>query len=383
MYIPLRRNLISKTFKSLSAFYFFYFASVGVYIIFLPEILKGFGYTPQQIGIIFSVAPIMRFLTPFIFLKFIKLTKRVFIISLVGSITFGTIAIMSVHSFIMLIISYALLGAFWSTLLPFAENIALRTIKEKYGKSRLFGSIGFILIGLILGHLTLQYELAAIAYVGTIALTVFFGYLLSSEISENKIQQKTKEEDIEKFSFLKVWQFWVMGLLMQISFGGMYNFFTIYELENGISLSMISWLWTFGVTAEIFMFIYQTNLLKKDLITLIKISVFLTSIRWFLLYLYPQELYVVFLTQGIHAFSLALFHTASITYILKVYSSNKELGQQFYLGICYGLGGFLGSLIAGIVYGEFLFLWMSLFAFIGFIFLFLKPSFLVQNRSQI
>lgn len=360
-------------FKYLAAFYFFYFASVGVYIIFLPELLKGFGYTPAQIGVIFSIAPVMRFVTPFLFLKFIRLTKNVFYSSLAASVVFGVLAMMSVHSFTMLIISYGLLGAFWSTLLPFAENIALRTVKEQYGKARLYGSIGFILIGLFLGHITLEFGIAAAAYIGTIALTALFGFFISPHIEE---VHKTEQKPQRSFSFLKEWQFWAMGLLMQVSFGGLYNFFTIYELEHGISMATVSWLWTFGVTAEILMFIYQTGLLKKNLITLIKFSVGITSFRWFLLFLYPENIYVIYFSQGLHAFSLALFHTAAISYISRVYADNKELGQQFYLGIFYGLGGFLGSLIAGVVYGEFLFLWMSLFAFIGFIFLFLKPSFL-------
>jgi PPP family 3-phenylpropionic acid transporter len=142
---------------------------------------------------------------------------------------------------------------------------------------------------------------------------------------------------------------------------------------------MISWLWTFGVTAEILMFIYQTNLLKGNLINLIKISILLTSIRWFLLFLYPNELYIVFISQGIHAFSLALFHTASISYIHSAYT-NKEQGQQFYLGIFYGLGGFLGSLLAGVVYGNYLFLYMSIFALLGLLILYVKPKLLFNSR---
>ncbi len=288
---------------------------------------------------------------------------------------------MSVHSFLGLVLSYGFLGAFWSTLLPFAENIALRTIKEQYGKSRLFGSIGFILIGLILGHIALHFETAATAYIGAIIMTALFGLLLSKEIVIDK--EIHHESGLKKsFSFKRIWQFWIMGLLLQISFGGMYNFFTIYELEHGISLSTISWLWTFGVTAEIFMFLYQTNLLRKNLVTLINISIFLTSVRWLLLYLFPDEIVMVFISQGIHAFSLALFHTAAISYINTIYYDNRDLGQQFYLGIFYGMGGFLGSIVAGYVYGENLFLWMSLFAFAGFLIMFVKTPFFSGKISQ-
>ena len=70
-------------FFKLSAFYFFYFAAVGVYVIFLPKVLLDIGYTPATIGIVFALAPLMRFATPFLFLKHIKLDQKLFRIVLI------------------------------------------------------------------------------------------------------------------------------------------------------------------------------------------------------------------------------------------------------------------------------------------------------------
>jgi PPP family 3-phenylpropionic acid transporter len=65
-------------FFNLSAFYFFYFATVGVYVIFLPKVLHDIGYGAFDIGIILALPPLMRFLTPFLFLKYIKLDQKMF-----------------------------------------------------------------------------------------------------------------------------------------------------------------------------------------------------------------------------------------------------------------------------------------------------------------
>ena len=47
------------------------------------------------------------------------------------------------------------MGLSFSILLPFVENIAIHLFgKEKYGHSRLFGSIGFIFITLIVPYIT-------------------------------------------------------------------------------------------------------------------------------------------------------------------------------------------------------------------------------------
>jgi len=76
-------------FFKLSAFYFFYFAAVGVYIIFLPKVLNDIGYSATDIGIVLALAPLMRFLTPFLFLKHIELNqflfKSILILSIISS----------------------------------------------------------------------------------------------------------------------------------------------------------------------------------------------------------------------------------------------------------------------------------------------------------
>ena len=154
-----------------------------------------------------------------------------------------------------------------------------------------------------------------------------------------------------------------------MSFGGFYNFFTIYETEHNISLEMTSYLWSFGVICEILMLYFQAPLLKRNLLLIIKFCVTITTFRWLLLYLYPDSLSVTFFTQSLHAFSFGLYHSSVIIFLYTLYE-NKKLAQQFMYGVAYGLGGFLGALIAGAVYGEYLFLFSALFSLISLFALF-------------
>jgi PPP family 3-phenylpropionic acid transporter len=137
---------------------------------------------------------------------------------------------------------------------------------------------------------------------------------------------------------------------------------------------MTSYLWAFGVVCEIIMLYFQAPLLKNNLITVIKISVFLTIIRWLLLFLYPNSLTITFISQSIHALSFGLYHSAVIMYLYTLYS-NKKLAQQFMFGFAYGLGGFVGAIVSGFVYGDYLFLYSSLIALLAFGSLYIKnPS---------
>ncbi|AXX96375.1 MULTISPECIES: MFS transporter [Arcobacter] len=349
-------------FFNLSAFYFFYFAAVGVYIIFLPKVLHDIGYSTFDIGIIFALAPLMRFITPFLFLKHIKLDQKMFKSALYISVFSSACFYLTIENFFLFMINNAILAACLSLILPYLEVTAISTLgKEKYGKSRLYGSIGFMIISLVLAKFLTQPFIAVHYYLVLNILTVIFALLLLKYDV-----QKIENENNEPFSFLKYWPFWMSLFFMQMSFGGFYNFFTIYETEHNISLEMTSYLWSFGVICEILMLYFQAPLLKNNLLNLIKICVGITIFRWFLLYLYPDSLGITFFTQSLHAFSFGLYHSTVIIYLYTLYE-NKKLAQQFMYGVAYGLGGFIGAFIAGAVYGEFLFLYSALFALLSFI----------------
>jgi PPP family 3-phenylpropionic acid transporter len=169
-----------------------------------------------------------------------------------------------------------------------------------------------------------------------------------------------------KFSLSKYWAFWLSVFLMQVAFGGFYNFFTIYETSHGISLELTSWMWSFGVICEIVMLYFQGPLLEKNILNIIKFTILITSFRWLLLYLYPDSILIAFASQSLHAFSFALYHTASINYVYSLYTQ-KKLAQQFFLGIAFGLGGSIGAILAGKVYGEYLFLIESIITLLSFV----------------
>lgn len=341
----------NKLFFKLSAFYFFYFAAVGVYVIFLPKVLKDIGYSASDIGILLALAPLMRFLTPFLFLKHLKLNQNIFKLVLILSTISSFLFYYTIDNFYLFLFNNAILGICLSLLLPYIETIALKELKNRYGKSRLFGSIGFMMVGLILAKFLTETNVALDYYFITTLLTAISAYSLLKYDDAPHIQNK----DDEKFSLLKYYPFWISLFLVQVSFGGFYNFFTIYESSHGMSLEIISYLWAFGVICEIAMLYYQAPLLKYNLLTIIKISIAITIIRWLLLYLYPSSITISFISQSIHAFSFGLYHTAVVLYLYDIYA-NKKLAQQFMLGIAYGLGGFVGAILSGMVYGEYLFL---------------------------
>ena len=119
------------------------------------------------------------------------------------------------------------------------------------------------------------------------------------------------------------------------------------------------------------MLYYQGSFLHSNLLKILQFTTFVSALRWFLLFMFPENLLLLFFSQSLHAFSFALFHSAAISYLHKIYK-DKTLAQQFFSGITYGLGALVGALFAGYMYEyfrEYLFLSSTLFAFFAFVFL--------------
>jgi PPP family 3-phenylpropionic acid transporter len=366
-------KLISPFSLLLGSYYFFYFALVGVYIIFMPKVLLELGYSPVDVGIIYAAAPFMRFLLPFVFRHFIALTPRVYVLALIFTFLGTLLFLASIEHFWYYLTANLLFGAAMGVSLPYIETIALATLsKSHYGKVRLWGSLGFMGIALWLGKiLSSPYE--ALYYLSSMALlTLLFGVFLTQYEKESNEEVSAQNS----FSLSKYWAFWLSIFLMQVAFGGFYNFFTIYETSHGISLEMVSWMWSFGVICEIVMLYFQGPLLQRNLLNILQFATLITAFRWFMLYLYPDSITLTFASQSLHAVSFALYHTAAITYVFSLYTQ-KKLAQQFFLGIAFGLGGSVGAVLSGKIYGESLFLIEAFITFLAFVILYIH-----QKRKQ-
>ena len=338
-------------FLLLSVFYYFYFSIIGIYVIFLPKVLSDLGYSGSEIGIIFAAAPLVRFVLPFLFMRGLELNSRLFYIALWITLVSAGSFFLAIGNFYALLVSNIFFGVGLSLILPYVELIALESIgKERYGKVRLYGSLGFIVVALVLVKFLHTYMVALSALLALSIIMAVVAFFIARRVAHTQTQQK--ESGSEHFSLLADWKLWVSFFLMQASFGSFYNFFTIYETDLGISLDMTIYLWSFGVIVEVLMLFVQGRFLQNNLLSILRFTILATAFRWYLLYLYGDRLSIVFLAQSLHALSFALFHSAAISY-LYMHFNNKALAQQFFSGISYGLGGLLGAVVAGYIYEYF------------------------------
>jgi len=348
----------------LSGLYFFYFAYIGVLMVYLPKILIERGLSAFEIGLLYAVIPLMRFIVPFLFWRWLRLDARFFFGALWGFWLSVILLIPFIDSFAALLLIHLLMGVTTSVIPPYGDTVALQELgKERYGKVRLFGSLGFVFTVWFLASRFLDWDTVSLYLVLVSGLAVAFGY----GVGRIPIQEEecVSLKECHTFTLKGHASLWISILFFQLSFGGFYNFFTVYGMDNGFNALEMSHLWIFGVVCEVVMLWFQTGIMKRfSLLTLIQFSIWMTVIRWALLSIFPGEAFWWYLAQSMHAFSFALYHTAMIGYLFSLYTP-KKLAQQFYSGIGYGIGMFAGSILAGALYGPWLFLCMGGFALLS------------------
>ena len=351
----------------LSGFYFFYFASLGVLVPYWSLYLKSLGFSSLAIGALVAILPATKLVAPYIWGWLADHTRRSMLIirvsSLLALMSFALVFISQQLwwlTFAMLLFSF-----FWNATLPQFEAMTLNHLGEDshhYSMIRLWGSLGFIVIVLLIGDLLQTHGTDVIPLV--VLLTFVFILLFSFIVPEKLNTPHADHSPIwHVIKQPKVMAFLVVCFLMLCSHGPYYTFYTIFLEEQGYSSHMIGILWAVGVIAEIVIFLLMHRMLpvfgaRKLLI----VTLLLTTMRWLLIGFYVDSLAMLLLAQLLHAFSFGVFHSVGISLVHEYFTgSHQGRGQALYASVSFGAGVAVGSLISGL-------LWDSMGAAVLFVF---------------
>ncbi len=338
----------------LSGFYLFYFAVLGTLVPYWGLYLKSLGYDALAIGQLMAIPMATKIIAPNVWgwigdhyghrMKIVRLAS--FASMLIFTLIFW------VQGFWMLAFAMVLFSFFWNASLPQFEVITLAYLGKKvkqYSRVRLWGSVGFILSVLLLGGLIDRYGIQLVPF----AIFLVYVAIWLSSLAVADIEIKHQDDDSSAFlDVLKqpaVIAFLLAIFLMQFGHGAYYAFYSIYMEETGYSKSLIGQLWAVGVIAEVIVFFYMHHLLQRyGASRVMLISLILAGVRWLLIGWYPESLMILLVAQIFHAATFGTFHAAAIHFVHQSFRGKHQgRGQALYSSISFGLGGALGSLLAG------------------------------------
>jgi len=340
----------------LSLFYFCYFAVIGVFIPYWTVYLHDVkGFSAAEIGELMAVYMLTKVAAPLVWdwatdfsdsrIRMIRLA------CLLTTVCFAfTYVETSYWSMMLIIIGY---GSFWNAALPQMEALTLNHLGDRanrYSQIRLWGSISFILVVVLLPFVI---EASGVERILDAMLILFVLMTISSLFVPNDETPDTKVVDTSRLMDVlrkpAVWVFLLACMAQIASHGAYYTFFSIYLDTHGYSRVFTGWMWALGVAGEVLIFIVMYRLIQAfGAARLFVLSLMLAAMRWIMLGAAVDYLLILIISQILHAATFGLFHASAIHLVHQYFPRKLQgRGQALYAGLSSGLGGAIGGLLAG------------------------------------
>ena len=347
----------------LSTNYFLQFLVTGTFLPFWMVYLTSVkNLSVLEASSIFSMLYIARvisgiFLSPYLIKKYnIDITLKLSVgIGLILAISYG----FTNEKIVLGLITF-LFGMIYFMVSPLVEGLASLFLREEnidYGKARTYGSLGFTVIGIIIGGILGYVGNEALYYIliFLVALYLVFMFLPQPKLVKSLSfeEPNTKKEKESLYSWVlkdrNAILLIITVFLYQLSHTAYNNYNALYLESMNISAKWLSGvILNVSVIAEIIFFIFSKRLVKrikpKNLMIFAGVC---AIIRWGALAMF-HNIYIFTIMQTFHAITFAVAHIAFILILNKDYN-NKEIidMQNLYTAICFQLSMAIGLYIMG------------------------------------
>lgn len=340
--------------------YFTYFFAYGVWLPFWAVWLKGAGLEPEKIGLLLGFGMIARFAGSLLIASRVtRPSQLVIALRLLALLSLLFVLCFWLSTFwIWLLLVMIGFNLFFSPLVPLSDALAAtwqNQIGMPYGPVRLWGSLAFVISSALTGVLVSAYSFQAILWMLCLGVAAMLaGMLLRPAVMpEGSAKQSDKAGWPQWKQLLQenaVWRFLLCVTLMQGAHAAYYGFSAIYWQEAGYSASVVGYLWSLGVVAEIIVFAASNRLFRRwsarDLLLLSGICAIL---RWSLLGSTTALPWLI-VAQLLHCGSFTVCHLAAMRFIAARKGAEVIRLQSIYSALAMGGGIALMTIVCGVLF---------------------------------
>ncbi|MEY4277210.1 MAG: hypothetical protein RI975_475 [Pseudomonadota bacterium] len=344
------------------SFFFLYFAYVGLVSPYASLFFVDRGFSVIEIAVLMSMLQITRIVGPFSWGWLSDyLSNRIGIIRVCACLAaLVFLCIFYLQDYIGFFIWMFVLHTILSSQMPLGETATIHALykdnsfDKRYGRLRLWGSIGFIAMVLFAGELFQRKGIELYPYVGTVIL--FSLAAITFGLYEPKMERRKMVRG-ELFAVLinpDVRWFLVSGFFMIFAHASLYVFYSLYLANLGYDKFQIGLFWALGVAAEVLFFYFQNKVLSRiDSEIVLQGAFGIGVVRFILIAFFPTTI-VLMLAQLMHAGTFAAHHSAATKLLQRWFTGPLQArGQAIMATVSYGLGGTIGGLCAGWIWDLF------------------------------
>jgi MFS transporter, PPP family, 3-phenylpropionic acid transporter len=331
------------------------FLAFGVHAPFLSLHLKNHGFTPTELGLYISMFSFARVVVPPL-LGFwadagwggVRLLRIVSIISLLGGV--GLVLSPSAGTLSFIAITVYSIGR--APVVPLADGVALSALGKSdpilFGRMRLFGSASFWVASFICA---IFYDFVS---AHTFEVALIFGLLVAVFVSfwaepfELKITRPTWKDFQELIHKPLFVGFLVVAFVVKLAESTFDVYLGIRLSAVGANWTTISIAWGLSILPEIVLFAYAGPYMSRiGLHRVLPFCAMIAALRWLLVGGF-DSLWVLLLSQPLHAITFAAYYSASVAHVANCSADKlRHSGQAIFGAIVYGLGGMIGARLSG------------------------------------
>jgi PPP family 3-phenylpropionic acid transporter len=332
-------------------FLFAYYAFMGTLTTYAPLYFASFGIGAADIGILMSLVQVMRIVGPTLWgwvadhssrrVLVLRMTALGALLAFSG-IAFG-------RGFTHFFVAMVCLNLFTSAQGPLTEALMLAEMRgdtSRYGRVRLWGSLGFIAAVMAAGFLLDRLGAAALPWLAGAVLLLVLAQSLRIREAPRVAGLEPAPPLLRVLRQPAVIAFFAQAALMVGAHTSLYAFYSLYLERAGYGKALTGAMWSLGVLAEVVFFYFQAGVLRRAGVRAAMMASFgVAVLRFAAIGLGAGWLAVLVLAQLLHAFTFAAHHCASITAMQRWFGGPLQArGQALFMSIAYGIGGTFGGL---------------------------------------
>ena len=340
----------------LGSHYFVYFGTLGIFLPYFNLFCHHLGFSGMQIGILSTVKTAGVAVFPILWAMAadkLNARKSILVFCSLASALVWSLFFFS-REFLPILIILAVHSIFFSPLIAFIEAFAMDILgaeKKKYGASRVWGSIAFILMAVGFGRILSETTTDLVVPLILVGSFLQFALTFGMPKGKQKMRRTPSHGDVKRFFSLNTTLFLVAAFCMLVSHGAYYGFFSIYLEGMGHSTGFTGLAWGLASLAEIGVMAGSDRIFRHFKIKSVLVFSFAAAaIRWSLLF-FASSAVVILFSQLLHAFSYGAFHVSSILAIERLSpEGGKTVGQAVNNAVTYGAGMMVGFFLSGLFY---------------------------------
>jgi PPP family 3-phenylpropionic acid transporter len=342
-----------------AALSFSYFAFAGLFSTYAPLWFQSLGYTTFAIGALTSMQSATRLFMPYAWGWVADHTGRreaLLRLAVAGALL-SSAGFFLVRDYVW--VSAVTVALFLCTagVIPISEAaLAHRVTRDgqldvaRYGRIRLWGSVGFVAAVTLSGFALQQVGVAAFPIIGTGLLLMLLASAASVPAGREPAAATRQVPGVLRVlrEPLVAW-FFAGVFLTVLAHISLYAFYSLYLASLGYDTGTIGLLWGLSVLVEVAWFYFSGRWMHRlSMHGWLLVAALASAVRFAAIAAFGGQLAVLVAAQCLHALTFAAQHSACIAVVSRHFPERQRgRGQALYAVLGYGASGVLGGVAGG------------------------------------